>query len=453
MKNNKKEETVANFRYKLIAPIVSRTQQLKRGEIKAHLEEAARKEYDIPYSEKSRVSTRSLERYLKAYREGGWEALKTGSRKYKSRIPEEYIEKAIALKKENPKRPIDQIIATLEGTEEVPEGVLKRSTLYDHFKKNNLTGSFDPKAYKSYQRFEAKERNTRWQGDFTELLFLKDPQDPQRKKKVHLILWLDDYSRLVTHAQCYFDEKLPRLEDSLKKAIIKFGKPQVLYLDNARVFSSHHLQRICGKLGIKISHTRPYRPQGRGKCERLFGTIKRSFLSEIHVLQKSQELTLQDINSYLDAWIAQHYHEKVHSSTKQAPFRRFQNDDAPLQHVDLEVLYDAFLYEEKRVVDKTGTISLNNVRYQVDLGLVGKKITLRYDPFSPETLQVHFDDVRFKDATILDIPEHVDYQRQDQGDQGEKRAPTSNISFLNYLKKVHEQNGLQYHHKSEGEGQ
>ena len=441
--NFQQAQDIANFRYQLIAPIVTKT-SLSRGEIQAYIKEAANKEYQIPNSTKTKVSPRSIERYLKMYREGGWEALKPKGKSRSSRVPEEYIDKACQLKKENPKRSLHQIITTLELAGEVPEGVLKRSTLYDHLKKRNLTGRFDVKESKAYQRYEAKHRGQKWQGDVCHLFYLPDEKDPTKKRKVYLIVWLDDFSRIITHAQCYFDEKLPKLEDSLKKAILKFGKPEIIYADNGKTYSSRHFKSVCGKLGIRISHSRPYRPQGRGKVERLFATIRKSFLPELTLLLNSRSLNLSEVNKYLDTWVTHHYHNKVHSATKQKPMQRFESDDAPIQHVELETLYEAFLLEEERKADKAGVISLHSAQYQVELGLAGKKVQIRYDPYSPEILQVYCEGKRFADATFLEIPENVDYQKKKLYTDTTEERPTTGLNYLELLETIEIQNGLKH---------
>jgi putative transposase len=108
-----------------------------------------------------------------------------------------------------------------------------------------------------FRRFEVEAPNILCQSDAQHTLYLPDPRDPKKRKKAILFAILDDYSRLVIHGQFYWDEKLPRLENCLKKAVLRHGLPEQFYCDNG------HLVRICGKLGIRLSHSRPYRPAGR----------------------------------------------------------------------------------------------------------------------------------------------------------------------------------------------
>lgn len=123
--DEKERQEIANFRYGLIAPAVTR--KLSQGEQAALLREIASHTYDIPYSQTKKVSLRTLERYLKAYREGGWEALLPPVRADKlqcKQIAPDVLEKAIALKRENPTRSVRQIMAILELARFVEPGAL-----------------------------------------------------------------------------------------------------------------------------------------------------------------------------------------------------------------------------------------------------------------------------------------------------------------------------------------
>jgi len=47
----------------------------------------------------------------------------------------------------------------------------------------------------------------------------------------YLVSFLDDASRVIPHGEFYFDEKLPRLENTLKKAVVRRGIPEMLYVE------------------------------------------------------------------------------------------------------------------------------------------------------------------------------------------------------------------------------
>ena len=110
------------------------------------------------------------------------------------------------------------------------------------------------------RRFAASHRNEIWMGDCQHTLHLPDPDAPDRRRQVYLLAFLDDYSRLIPHAEFYWQERLPKLEDCLKKAILRCGAPQSLYVDNGSIYVAEQLQRICGELCIEMMHSRPGRP-------------------------------------------------------------------------------------------------------------------------------------------------------------------------------------------------
>jgi transposase InsO family protein len=78
------------------------------------------------------------------------------------------------------------------------------------------------------------------------------------QKAVYLFAWIDDFSRLA-FGEFYWAEKLPALENTLKKWVLKRGVPENVYCDNGSVYSSHHLKNICGYLGVNLLHSRPYK--------------------------------------------------------------------------------------------------------------------------------------------------------------------------------------------------
>ena len=396
------QDQVATFRYGLISPIVSRG-DLPRGEQARIIREVSRETYRIPGTTRRKVSPRTLERYLAAYRRGGLDGLRPRIRDRTRRIDLEALARASKLKRENPARSTERIITMLETAGAVPKGYLKRSTVYDHFAREGLTRPASEKG--TYRRFSAQKRNQRWLGDSSHLIRLPMPDGSSRM--VFLVAWIDDYSRLITHGGIYKAEKLPVLEDCLKKAVIKFGVPEQIYVDNGAMYSALHFRTILGHLGIHLSHSRPYRAQGRGKIERFFALVKSGFVSEIRLmLDEGKALSLSEVNDYFQAWLKEYYHERVHSATKQKPILRFEKDPTPLRTINLEDLKEAFKLKDSRKVDKTGVFSLGGTDYQADLSLARKTVVVRYDPFEPGPVGVFFSGHRYPDASPLKIPLH-----------------------------------------------
>jgi transposase InsO family protein len=412
--NSSLSEQIAAFRYSLIAPIVSRQTPMAPGELKAYLERTASQTYHIPGSTKTKVSVRTLERYLSQYRRGEWAGLKPKgrSRKTNLRIPPAVLQEAIRLRRQRPERSIEQIIFILEEGGTVGPGDIAASTLARHLKKAGVSRKDllkDDKGSPGYRRFEAEDVHVLWQFDFQHTLYLPDPKDQKKRKKAILFAILDDYSRLIVHAQFYWDEKLPRMEDSLKKAILRHGIPEQFYCDHGAAFSSQHLVRICGKLGIHLSHSRPYRPAGRGKIERMFRFVDTSFKPEAYQqIQEGRITTLEQLNQALASWIDGYYHEREHGSTKQPPKARAAASKRAPRRKTLAELTEIFLWEEIRKVDKTGCVSLFGNTYEVDLELCGERVLLRYDPFDLSRIQVWHDGKQWADAKVVDLTRPYD---------------------------------------------
>jgi transposase InsO family protein len=100
-------------------------------------------------------------------------------------------------------------------------------------------------------------------------------------RKTYLFAFLDDHSRLVTGYRFGFAEDTVRLAAALEPALASRGVPASCYVDNGSAYVDSWLLRACGKLGIRLVHSTPHRPQGRGKIERFFRTVRDQFLVEV----------------------------------------------------------------------------------------------------------------------------------------------------------------------------
>jgi putative transposase len=404
----REDEQIAAARYALIAPIVSRQTPLSPGELRQWLTQTADRLFELPGTKRQSVSARTLERYLAAYRKGGWDALKPKARKSEAptKLPSEILQLAINLRRERPQRSVEQLIFLLEQSGAAKPGQVAASTLARHLRKAGASrGELKKSAPSSeFRRFEADDVLALVQSDFKHFIYLPDPKHPNKKRKTILLAIIDDYSRYILHAQIYWDEQLPRLEDSLKKAILRHGIPETFYCDNGSAFSAHHLARICGRLGIRLTHSRPYRPQGRGKVEKFFQFIDSSFRTEVHgEVEKGNITTLEELNGALRAWLDGYYHERIHGSTKRSPREKFEASERMRKRKPLTELNELFLWEETRSVDKASCVKLDGNVYEVDATLATKRIQLRYDPFDLTAVQVWWEDKRYSDAKPIEL--------------------------------------------------
>jgi len=386
---------IALFRYTLILPLL-RGEYLPGGKEKLRQQIAAG-HYDIPYSSRRTVSPTTLARWERLYQQKGFDGLKPQPRRdggQSRAISSQTLDRAEALKREQPFRSARSIIKilSLDQTNPVPEGRIAPRTLRRQLALRGATAAqlLTQQRPKPYRRFERTHFGDLWQGDAMDGPYLPDPANPDQERQTFLFAFLDDHSRLVPHAQFYWNEQLPRLEDCFKRAILRHGRPLAIYVDQGKVYTSKHLDTICATLGIQRILGTPYYPEGRGKIERFFQFVQSDFLPE---LPHSSVTTLPQLNQSLLAWIEVVHHRKLHSETGQAPLERVRQDPAPATRpADPEELRQAFLHRDRRKVAKTATFSFRRNRYRVPAYLRGQSVELRYDPFDLTRIEVWFND-------------------------------------------------------------
>jgi transposase InsO family protein len=372
--DNQREETLKRFA--LISPL------LEEGICAAEL---ARRRCLL--LEREGISERTLRRWVESYKKGGFDALARRERSDKGQsksISPKALELAEQMRRELPRRSAG-LICDLLGRE---GHKVARSTLERHLRLKGLSGrqlASEAKRGGATRRFVRIGRNSLWQSDVKYGPYLPDPNNPKKKCRTYLLVIIDDATRLVVHGEFYNDQKLPILEDGLRKAILRYGTPNSLYVDNGKIFTSLWLKLACARLNIRHLKTRPYSPEAKGKVERFNRTVE-SFLSELS-LQKAD--TLDELNRLFSAWLSEGYNNKPHSALdKKTPLEVFSSDSAPLRFQSIETLAETFLHEAERVVDKTGCLSFNGKLYDAGVEWMRKKVTVRFDPFHLEEIQL-----------------------------------------------------------------
>src|SRR6266511_424360 len=255
-------------------------------------------------------------------------------------------------------------------------------------------------------------------------------------RNTYLFAVLDDYSRLLVGYRWGHSEDTLRLEAALRNALACRGIPSAFYCDNGSAFVSRQLAYTCAHLGIRIVHSQPGRPQGRGKIERVFGTVRGQFLAEIAPAGGAGTTvdSVDDLNTTFAAWAETVYHRQVHSETGQPPLARFEAgwpDGTGPRLPSTEQLRQAFLWVQTRQVTKTATVSLLGNAYAVDPALVGRKVELAYDPADLTRIEVSWRGTPMGVATPYRIGRHT--HPAAKPDTAPPPRPETGIDYLTLL--------------------
>jgi hypothetical protein len=234
-----------------------------------------------------------------------------------------------------------------------------------------------------------------------------------RLRKTYLVSLIDDASRLVAHSAFCLGETALDIEGVLKQAVLKRGLPSRLIVDNGAAYRSNTLQGICARLGIHLIFCRPYRPEGKGKLERLHKTLRSQFLSE---LDERRITDLRDLNARLWAWLEQVYHRTPHGGLAGiTPLARYQRDLPKIRTLGTKAsqLDALFHHRIKRFVRKDGTVSYLGHRFEVPYELSGQTIKLVVDPHAQRVVGVEDEaGVSLGEATPLDAIANIKRKRR-----------------------------------------
>jgi transposase len=211
-------EQVALFRYQLIReaadPSLSTRQ---RGRL---VRELAAKAHPGPFGDPVSVSRETVDRWIRAWRAGGFAALAPPARQVTPRTDAAVLELAAGLKREKPARTAAQVMRILRASCGWSPSV---RTLQRHFERLELTTRPDGRPPQAFGRFEASRPNELWTGDA-----LHGPHIAGRK--AYLFAFLDDHSRAVMAARWGYFEDSVRLAAALRPALAARGVPEAIYV-------------------------------------------------------------------------------------------------------------------------------------------------------------------------------------------------------------------------------
>jgi putative transposase len=421
----------AIFRYRLIADAL----EAPRGARAEILRKVAEQDHLLPDGRRVRYSLRTLERWVARYRAGKVGALKRAVRKDRGRtrsISSAALERAIALRKEEPARSTPTLIDILERSGEVAKNALRRPTLNRHLDKHSASRRMlHVLGAKRHVRLCFDHPLDFVVGDFHAGPYVRTETGEIRRAK--LGAFIDHCSRYLPESRYGLAEDLMAVRRGLRALCTAVGPPLKVYVDNGPGYQAERFHFGCGQLDIEVCHSKPYVSEGRGVIERFNRTVKEAF--EVEVRLRPEAPLLSELNAFWRAWLDERYHRTPHSETGEPPVERWQRllASTVVRRVDPVLLDEVLRLRARRTVHaKTSTIEVAGVRFVVDTALRRRRVDVLFDPHDLSSVLVYFDGRRIQRA-----------QPQLPGEPpvagpGAALRPAPSVDYLALLRRDHE---------------
>jgi transposase InsO family protein len=228
----------------------------------------------------------------------------------------------------------------------------------------------DRRVKRDWQRFEAERPNQIWQMDFKGDFPLADG-------RCYPLTVVDDHSRFNLCLQACNDQRGETVQAQLLPVFASYGLPETILVDNGPPWGSGYSRQPhtrhtawLMRLGIYVSHGRPFHPQTRGKDERFHRSLK------LEVLKDRSWQSLAELQSALDEWRGVYNLERPHEALAYSvPADRYVCSSRPLRGRLEPIQYAAS--DIVRKVQDHGQISFRKHEIRVGRAFVGEPVALR----------------------------------------------------------------------------
>jgi len=377
---------IADFRFGVIADLLNT--HLARGELDDLVKQKAKMKHRIPYSKRTDIGAGCIRKWLFLYRKYGKDGLKPKLRK-DAGVPKALSPHESAL-----------ILSTLETrpyltAASVVKLLQQEGKIGSAVSKSSLSRLVIASGLTRNERVKIKDDEQNLKFDFfypldcvqaDDLHAFPVPDKKNNKRKAILMAFIDDATRRIVYADFSFSERSLAFEIGIKHILKAHGRIGQLYVDNGSPFVSNHTKRILDILRIRICHSRPGIPKGRGKIERFFRTVRDQFLRP---LDEASIKSIEDLNIRFHTWLESEYHRNPHRGIgKRTPLEAWLECTKYITVMDASIDLDRVFYHvQYRKVYKDSTFTLDGVLYETQSILSGSKIKLSYDPV-PERRRV-----------------------------------------------------------------
>jgi len=316
------------------------------------------------------ISRKTGYKWLNRYRRQGAEALADRSRRpHRSPLqtPPEVERMVLAVRQEHPVwggRKIRQVLLR-RGEEAVPSA----STITEVLRRHGELDEAKAGSPRAFVRFEADAPNDLWQMDFKGHIAM-------RRGRCHPLTVLDDHSRYAVGLIACLNERRTTVQSHLTSLFRQYGLPRRMLMDNGAPWGSDQWHRHTPltawliRLGIGLSHGRPYHPQTQGKDERFHRTLK------AEVLQGRTFTGRAACQEAFDEWRPIYNFQRPHEALElQVPADRYEPSPRAFPHRLPPIEYGPD--DAVRRVQTGGWINFRGRRYRVPKAFRGHPVGLR----------------------------------------------------------------------------
>ncbi len=348
-------------------------QEVSQMSLKREFVELAEQE-GVNFSELCRrfgISRKTGYKWVHRYREAGGEGLVDRSRRphhSPKRSSAEIEQQVLAVRQAHSAWGGRKIKAYLERETELQ--VPSASTITAILHRHAQIDTEESRKHRAYKRFEMEQPNQLWQMDFKGYFELQD------KGTCHPLTVLDDYSRFLLALRACSNQNYETVKSELIHLFRQYGLPERMLMDNGppwgdRGDKPHTILTVwLMRLGIRVSHSRPYHPQTVGKDERLHRTL------QAEVLRHLNPATLAHCQAQFDQWREVYNHHRPHEALGlQPPVIRYRPSPRPYPEVLPPIEYPST--DLTRKVDCCGRISVHNRAFRVGKAFRGQVVALR----------------------------------------------------------------------------
>lgn len=316
------------------------------------------------------VSRKTAYKWINIYQAEGRGGLADRSRRPRhspNQVSDEVEQKVLALAQRYPAWGARKLHRLLSG--ELAACLPSVSTVQAILKRHGRVCQGQPQRHEAVGRFEHAEPNDLWQMDFKESIVL-------HRGYADALTVLDDHSRFSLCLRACGDQRTRTVQQALQESFRVYGLPRRMTMDNGAPWGDDgtspytRLTVWLMKLGIRVSHSRPYHPQTQGKDERFHRTLKAELLHQ-RIFDSPAHLQ-HEFDRWRHIYNTIRPHEGIGLLT---PIDRYVPSSRAFPEHLPTVEYDAG--DHVRKVGDKGLISWNNQRIRVGKAFIGESVAVR----------------------------------------------------------------------------